>query len=194
MSILKPLAKGVVAGVAVLATTFAGVSTASADPGGIELTSQKGSMQVTRAQATTYLADSMEYQLYREFREHGATRNEAAALADKITDKMRKGIKSGLPTRGTMTTARATNLESSMEQYLERTLQTDVTLSIDSGTLTPTLDLPGGLDLAGLLEKVLGLVTGLLDTLTGLLGGALPIPELPELPEVPGVPDLPVGE
>ncbi|WP_152364394.1 hypothetical protein [Microlunatus speluncae] len=188
MSILKPLVKGVVAGAAVLATTIAGIGTASADTGGIELTGKKGSVTVTRAQATNYLADSMEYQLYREFRESGATRNQAAALADKITDKMRKGIKSGLPTKGTMSTASASNLESSMERYLERVLEADVSLSIDSGTLTPTLDLPGGVDLAGLIEKVLNLVASLLDSLTGALGGVVPIPELPELPEVPEVP------
>lgn len=191
MSILKPLVKGVVAGAAVLATTIAGVTTASADTGTLELTGHKGA--VTRAQASTYLADSMEYQLYREFREHGATRNQAAALADKITDKMRKGIKSGLPTAGTVTKASTSSLESSMERYLERVLETDVALSIDSGTLTPTLDVPGGIDLAGLLEKVLNLVASLLDSLTEALGGAVPVPELPELPEVPA-PDLPVGE
>lgn len=194
MSILKPLARGVVAGVAVLATTFAGVTTASADPGVIELKGVKG--QLTRTQVSKYVTDSLEYQLYRELIEQGATKAQAAVLADKITDRMQSRVKTQLPEKGTVTKGAVRKLESSMERDLEVTMDTRVDLKLDRGTLAPTLDLPGGLDLAGLLGKVLGLVGSLLDTVIGLLGGlgGGGVPELPELPELPVDPELPVTE
>lgn len=188
MSILKPLAKVVVAGVVVVATAFAGATSASAKP--IDLTGSEG---MSRAQVTKRVKTDLRSQLYAKFIEEGATRAQANALATKIAGNVSGKMRYEIAGKKRLKKADVADLESTMERDLERTLRTDVNLALDRGTLQPTLDVPGGLDLGSLLQSILGLVTGLLDSLLGGLtgGGGGVVPELP-VPDLP-VDDLPVG-
>ncbi len=169
MSILKPLAKGAVAGIAVVVTSIVGASYASAEPLPTDLNGAVGTV-ITEDAAAQLIAE-LQAKLQDELSEQMSA-DEATELATATAAKLSGPIEDAVPDQGTLDPAALSDLEDTLTGILEDTLGVDVDLSLD-------LDLGLDLDLLGDLD-VQGLLRNLLD---GVLGGGLP-----------GAGDLPVDD
>jgi hypothetical protein len=161
MSILKPLAKGAVAGIAVVVTGLVGASYASAQPLPIDPNGQIGS--VITDDAAAQLTAELEAQLQAELSEQMSA-EEATELAKAVATKLSDPIEDAVSDQGTLDAASLADLQDTLTGILEDTLGVEVDLSLDLD-LGLDLDLLGDLDVQGLLDSLLG----------GLLGGDLPV-------------------
>lgn len=160
MSILKPLAKGTVAVIAVAITSLAGASTASALPVPTDLTGLVGGVTKTTDVAAQVTAD-LRTQLQAELADQVGAEVAADVTAEVMAD-VEGTIDTALADPASLDAVAVADLEAELEASLASSLGVGVDLDLDLGVGlgvgVGSVELLDALDLDSLLGKVLGLL------------------------------------